>query len=510
MLIQALWHSFGLTAIPQDSEQVANMKPLMLVGCSITAFRAHFLPAGCSHLLTDMVRQSLQLTLLLAWWNPALKKKLRSPGRNYRWVGLGDFYRFQVVIYVIRLTAWWKLGHSDTVSFSADMTRGLHGLALLSVIIGALASQRMVDYLPAPKFSFKDTTGSLLDPDGFQYPADTLGSQPSLQPPVSSIREPLSKSFNIASLGPRRPLADKTHHLSPTTGFMAPEASPSQIDLSDSADAMDWEPLPRQSSPMIRRTHNPTMTSTFQQRPESAPAVPAFLRAPATASTGGKSPFSGRLPPAPISPAHRLRNPPPRPQFKPTPLSKQQNFFQQMGLSSATSGKDHRRPSSDDGSDDAGENADTHTYISTDKENDPFRPAQWTLRSDIEAAARGTGTGLEDMFSSSFKLGDETPAQTPRRARHREVGGDGREIFERAQMQTTAAAKMVGSSLQRLILPLILALIAITIAIARDPSGRQWMVDRVEEVFFQVKPRFGGQAYRDGEPSAGIPHSQDM
>jgi hypothetical protein len=178
-----------------------------------------------------------------------------------------------------------------------------------------------------------------------------------------------------------------------------------------------------------------------------------------------------------------------------------------MGLSSATSAKARQDPSSD-------HESEHHTYVSTDKEKDPFRPAQWTLRSDLEATVKGTGTGLEDMFSTSFKLGDDTPTQTPRRVRHREVGGDGREVFERASAQTAAAAaataKMVGSNLQMFIWPVVLAILAIIVAVARDPSGRQWASERLEEALMSVKPVLGARDIQGFGHAPGTTHEQDI
>lgn len=496
MLLQAAWHTLGLLAIPADPEQVANMKPLMVIGCSINAMRLNYLAPGCSHLFVVEVRNAIQLGLGLIWWNPVLKKRLCSPGYNYQWLGLGDFYRFQVFILVIRAAAWLKLAHSNTHNSGADITRALHGFALLFILVGALASQRMVNYLPVQRVSFRDTTGPLVEPDAFQYPSDSVQDQPSSVPPLRSLRPSPLKPFNIASLGPRRNI-DPVHQTSPASPFTAPLTPPPDADLhtanqEDSADTMDWEPLPRQTSPMIRRTYNVNMNNASQQ---AAPisAIPAFMRPPATANTGEKSPFTGRLPPAPRAPAHKLFNPPHQPQFKPTPLSKQQDFFKQMGLSSAalpvkstkspgpgTRSKDDQKIPSEDESEDGSPRK--QTYLRTDKAKDPPRPSQWTLKSDLDAAVRGTGTGLEDMFGTSFKLGDDTPTSTPRRNRNnREVGGDGREFIEMATARGAAAAKVVGKELQMMMWPLLLAMLAGMVAIARDPNARQWISDFVAE-----------------------------
>lgn len=532
--LQTYWHALGLLDIPADPETIENMSPLMMVGCSLDGFRLNYFPPGCNRLFTDLVRKSLQLSLLLIWWNPALKTRLRCTGGNYHWSGLGDFYRFQAVILTLRFGVWWTVTHSADYQWGSQGARGLHGLALFFICIGALSSQRMVKYLPAPKFSFRDTTQPLVDADSFQYPSDPMDGQLASHPLSASRRANHSTSFDIASLGPRRE-PDRYQQQSPASRFAAPPTPPPDA---DAADSMDWEPLsPRRASPMIRRTHNPIMNHSLPQQQPPIPAIPAFLRPAATASTGEKSPFTGRLPPAPMSPAHRLRNPPAPPQFKPTPLSKQQDFFKQMGLSSAalpltssfgpstrTRSRDSRRRGSsatvEDNDDNDDENeassyARQQTYLQSQKANDPFRPSQWTLKSDLDAARQGTGTGLEDMFSTSFKLGGDTPHQTPRKPRRaREVGGDGREVLESegtARENMTAAKEIVGKNLRVFVMPVFLALLAVSVAVLRDEGARCWIVEVVGEGLRALKPFLGALGLQGlGEARGGFYQREEV
>ena len=444
----------------------------MIVGCSITAVRNGYLVSGCSHLFVQLVRQALHTALYLAWWNPALKTKLRSSSRQHQWVGLADFYRFQLLVYLARVLAWWKLSEPPVYPSQFTIHRASHGLALLFILMGALASQRIVSYVYAPIVPFKDTTGSLVDPDSFQYPSDTSATQSVNRSPVSLLPRTSPTSFNIASLGPRRDVVQIGRYAPPTPPPDSVAIEPA--DQLDTADSMDWEPLPsHHASQFATRTQN---TSFLHNQP-AAPAIPAFLRPPASVVTGETSPFFGRLPSAPISPAQRLRNPPPRPQFKPTPLSQQQDFFHKMRLNPAALPESSKRSSatyhsSDDEKeiDESSNSNPSHVHTSTGK--DYFRPAQWTLKSDLDAAARGTG--LEDMFSTSFQIGGNTPTQTPRKgrseARHPETATH------------PAAADDVGGSLQAYAWPVLLAILAAMVAVVRDPYARQWLVDTYESM----------------------------
>ena len=101
---------------------------------------------------------------------------------------------------------------------------------------------------------------------------------------------------------------------------------------------------------------------------------------------------------------HRLRNKAqqPAPSFHPTPAAKQNDWFKQMRLSSSTDVSEGR----------AGSEANNEYVRSVDDDKSRFelRQSNWTLKSDLDAATRGTG--LEDLFGTSFKLNDEAGSQS--------------------------------------------------------------------------------------------------
>ena len=102
------------------------------------------------------------------------------------------------------------------------------------------------------------------------------------------------------------------------------------------------------------------------------------------------SPFHGRLPPAPISQAQQLRNPPNQLSFRKASLRKQENFFESM-----TS----RVVSVDDKEDSQPHQGDSPTPSSRLKLASPrFFPSD-----------QRTDTGLESLFTAAFSLKDEPP-----------------------------------------------------------------------------------------------------
>lgn len=470
-LFQAYWHALAFLGIPGDNEEVAGLTPLMLVGCSVNGFRLHFLPAGCAHLFVDLVKKSLYLSFWLLWWNPTFKDRLRFPYRTHHAVGLADFYRYQFVILALRATAWWYLSGPWIEGSASDITKGMHGCAVLFILLSTVASLRTVIYSSAPRVSWKASTEPLIEPGSFHPPADDFVSQASPHLPTMS---PSRQPFPVENLGSHRVTRSATRAASPLLSqFSRPSPSPGPAQ--DMEDSMDWEPI-NQSSP-IRPTHT-------AQAP-AASALPPFLRPAASMATGEKSPFTGRLPPAPMSPAHRLRNPPAPPQFKPTPLSQQRDFFKKMGLSSASVPSLSKKPNVTDDHDDEDSPRKPASYISSldrnrTKDHFELHPAKWTLQSDMEAAEKGTG--LEDMFTSSFNIADPMTPKSARRSAAQSPAspavGERRHIFDHNPINPVTeetAAQVVVRNAKEMALPVGLALAAAVAAWARDPGAREWI-----------------------------------
>lgn len=470
-LFQAYWHALAFLGIPGDNEEVADLTPLMLVGCSANGFRLHFLPTGCAHLFVNLVKKSLYLSFWLLWWNPTFKDRLRFPYRTHHAVGLADFYRYQFAILALRATAWWYLSGPWIEGSASDITKGMHGCAVLFIILSTIASLRTVVYSSAPRVSWKASTEPLIEPGSFHPPTDDFISQASPHLPTMS---PSRQPFPVENLGSHRVTRSATRAASPLLSrFSRPSPSPGPAQ--DMEDSMDWEPI-NQPSP-IRPTHT-------AQTP-AASAIPPFLRPAASMATGEKSPFTGRLPPAPMSPAHRLRNPPPPPQFKPTPLSQQRDFFKKMGLSSASVPSLSKKPTVTEDHDDEDSPRKPASYISSvdrnrTKDHFELHPAKWTLQSDMEAAEKGTG--LEDMFTSSFNIADPMTPKSARRSAAQSPASPAaeqrRHIFDHNPVNPVTeetAAQVVVRNAKEMALPVGLALAAAVAAWARDPGAREWI-----------------------------------
>ena len=105
------------------------------------------------------------------------------------------------------------------------------------------------------------------------------------------------------------------------------------------------------------------------------------------------SPFYGRIPPAPVSQAHQLRNPPNQPRFRKASSLQQQNFSNQV--------KAKRSNSYDE--DDTDYDPPTPTTVSSSPRLG-MAPPRFFPPSDLK-----NDTGLESIFDSTFTLQDGPP-----------------------------------------------------------------------------------------------------
>lgn len=163
---------------------------------------------------------------------------------------------------------------------------------------------------------------------------------------------------------------------------------------------MDWEPLP--SQPHFTSRSNTSATHT---KPEAASSFAHRVEPPGISNP---SPFYGRLPPAPRSLESKLRNKANAPPttFKPVSAAEKADWFRKLRLSSPAFPAAGAQPPTQDHLE-TGHGRDGVVGRVEDDEARTLRLAapKWTLASDREEALRGTG--LEDLFGTSFRIRDE-------------------------------------------------------------------------------------------------------
>ncbi|MCJ1340549.1 hypothetical protein MMC09_005845 [Bachmanniomyces sp. S44760] len=321
----------------------------------------------CVDFISPYVSLALVLAILSSWWNPCISEKLRI--QRGRMVGLSEFYRLQFATVFVRVLAWLLLGRSSQMLPGDIEYIGLHAFLGGFNILMFIISHRTIQINYAPRVSFQDSPEPLVVSKKVPTFPDPAARR--LQGTTQTRFEAASRlsrsnaSFPINSLAPRLNQSPAIPHKPPTP----------PPDEDDEEDAMDWQPT--STSPLFG-------PSTRSQQPISLPK--------------GPSPFYGHLPPAPISQAQRLRNPPNQPALRRVSNEQRENFFRSMinRRSTNSSETDNYSTKSNDGTEEAPQTGKLRRSHQPNMADPKFFPA-----ADME------DTGLESLFNAAFSLGDE-------------------------------------------------------------------------------------------------------
>lgn len=203
------------------------------------------------------------------WWNPQLKHKLN--GRRERMIGLGEYYKAQIMILVVRAVAWGSLQDSEKSGLDASMVAAAHLVVLAMTLVVFTISFFLVKLDNTPLVNWQMSPKPILrHPEAQQQLQTTTPAKQDYNTPSK-----LQSGFPINQLG-----------VSPSRSAIT-EATPASTyyaDTDDDDDAMDWAPS----------------SNTLQ---------PRFTNREIRTDRTSPSPFHGVLPPAPRPPAWNLRNP---------------------------------------------------------------------------------------------------------------------------------------------------------------------------------------------------------
>ncbi|KAH7356715.1 Ima1 N-terminal domain-containing protein [Rhexocercosporidium sp. MPI-PUGE-AT-0058] len=266
---------------------------------------------------TTWARYSLICGFASIWWNPefdpvtkAFKKRLK---------GFDVWYTHQLMMIVLRTVFYYAIRKNAPVDPIAHTTLAAHSAALVvfSYLINSATSAIKVDKAPLwantpEKLANIGPSPSSSSPNGSRG-METLGDlldeisrdiRPSDSQPLHSYPSPGSSpsSSPPATSQTRTPAHSRTYN----SQIHSP-----QVRIPYAADEMEWLPTVSQTS-SFRVFTPPSRPQTAQKFGESP--------------VGDQpSPFWYKVPPAPIAPAHRVRNPPNKPTF----VSQQvkENFF---------------------------------------------------------------------------------------------------------------------------------------------------------------------------------------
>ncbi|KAL8948304.1 MAG: hypothetical protein Q9222_005499 [Ikaeria aurantiellina] len=302
----------------------------------------------CSNLWKPLPSFALGISISCLWWHPRMQYKLK--GGYGRVIGCTEYYKLQLVSTVIRFMVLQMSRTDSILTTEAQTVRAFHAFVLVIEVM-------------SPLVSFQENNQPLI-------PIDTRSeTNTALRQDLGNAKIPRglpTAPFPIEKLAPR---VQQPSYQPPTP----PPEEEAEIM------SMDWTPQ-----------HNFRPASVYHA-PRTQPVF------------NGPSPFHGVLPPAPVSWAQRLRNPPNQPAFHKASATKKQSFF----------GKGSKQVISDAASDVSSE----ISMVDHGLESEVGSPVKLAPPRFFAPADR-METGLESLFGDSFALDKDIPLSSGKAEHH--------------------------------------------------------------------------------------------
>lgn len=360
-----------------------------------SACRLHF-DVFCDQLFPSLIPRTLMLAVCCLWYNPGIKAWFHHTQRMEAVKGQTNYFFMQLVILAIRLGFWNMMSNRNIMKLvDTQLLMAVHFFTAFFAVLAQLVANRGIQPVRwtlkgkiMPKPSEVDVLSASAGPSPEHYTPKASGADP-----FRYLRNPNSGPFDINSLAPKPP---KQPSFSQNT-YLTQQPSPEDSDSDEDEDAMetDHRPVMRSSQSSSRASLQPrhntglgfgTMTDevfrmqTDLRQKQEQYRVEQEQKPRYQPPDRQRSPFYGKIPPAPMSMERRLRNPVFTPlQPERVPLSQQKNFMDQMR---------------------AGVKPVQFPEKGTNFE---LKPSEWVLPGDVKE------TGLEDRFLNTFNLTEPTP-----------------------------------------------------------------------------------------------------
>lgn len=132
---QLAWNLMGTMVAGNAPQNLESDLSLRLVPFCVDRLWKHQpLFRECSSVLTPVAGLALSLAILSIWWNPKLRLKVN--GRGGRLTGLGEYYKAQIVVLVIRFVAWACLQDPSITGLNPKIAPAIHGfMGIFTVIV---------------------------------------------------------------------------------------------------------------------------------------------------------------------------------------------------------------------------------------------------------------------------------------------------------------------------------------------------------------------------------------
>lgn len=339
---QLLWHIMSLSATIQ------HYYPSFWEQFILRSVQTFFLNLSDSVPLSmsGVAKSSLFCSIISSWWNPKFKQV--KVGFMNHVTGFGDWYKYQALIIAIRSLCYLVMGTGVLADPYATSTTTAHIFIFGFVTYLAIAAHyslkvdmtplwttpQKIKYVgpsstPSPLDSTR-TMSDLLDEIG-KAPPQGSHKRSSISSPQSSYQRNGYHLDNYQqsdyerggyqqnnyhgddSLQESQSIYKKpTPQISLQPRKRPPPSLFVQNDALQTNESMDWSPSQPQSQ---HRAFAPNIQQSNAQ---------LFGQTPVDPNT---SPFWYKVPPAPITPAQRLRNPPNQPRLRVSSQEVKENFF---------------------------------------------------------------------------------------------------------------------------------------------------------------------------------------
>ncbi|KAI9734745.1 MAG: hypothetical protein M1818_006732 [Claussenomyces sp. TS43310] len=282
-----------------------------------------------------LARWTLILTILSCWWNPKFRNMIRGFDRHIH--GFLNWYYYQLILLVTRVLFRSIVGTGVLAQDDAPATMAAHCFMLFFTVFIAVVSRNSirVDHMklfvstpekPRPRVqrkknnsSFNDSgMGQALDKVLFEDDLATHEFDSRTRSHTTPLRSHTeSQALGLPEKAGQVSFPEPNIHMSQMTDaeailFMTNGQLPDR--MQDESDEMDWTP-----SVSTYTTFNPQISRQ----------LPAKLSSPDSTVTA-QQPFWFKVPPAPVTPAQKLRNPPNQPRLQLSSQERKENFFNDM------------------------------------------------------------------------------------------------------------------------------------------------------------------------------------
>jgi len=277
IFLQLLWHIKMLAIAAADFYSADLLDQGLSLPPSVAAIVLHSTSFNYPLL-------GIYLSTLAIWWNPKFKEWEKGFRRHI--TGIDEWYKFQAIQLGFRIFVYKAMQTSVMLDAPfAPASIGAHLFTLFFVLYLTVAAQHSIKVNMAPLWTIPEKMLHV-------GPAKRAAAQPvTVQTFLDKM--PSKKTFQQSA--------------SPPAPQYRPRFDP--VKRFEECEAMDWAPSPSHADPSF----------TLSQHRAFHPDQPAqrssqlFGQAPVTAEKG---PFWFQVPPAPITPAQRLRNPPNQPRLR--------------------------------------------------------------------------------------------------------------------------------------------------------------------------------------------------